>query len=466
MKNHQWLLLFLVITSIPSLAQDFPGYRAGNSGGVNAVFFNPANIADSRYKWDLNILSASGLLANNNATIRFKELRDFEDDKIKTQLFGSKADPANGLFSGSVAGPSFMFALDKKTSFAITSRARLLINANAIDGQLASKIIDQVNNGEELPYAIRSGENMRAASNGWTEFGLSAARVLSNKNGHFFKGGISLKYLAGSTAGYLYVNNLDATLDEDKASRNYILANSSGQIGVGFAGNSISNDFSFNDLLAFKSSGVAADIGFTYEFRPQCGSKKCEDGQGYKLKAGVALLDIGSIRYKRDNARSGSYNVDITGDEKFDLSTTEDLDPDEFKRFLSDRPQYFVSVPEGENSVMKVALPTTLQMEVDYLVHPRFYMNVAGQFSLNQTGDKPYNGRYYNSLTVTPRYEGRVWGVYVPFSYNGWSKMNAGLSIRAGAFFIGSGSAITALIGDSRQVDFHFGVRLHGPRLR
>ncbi len=30
----------------------YPGYRSGNYTGVNGVFFNPASIADSRYRWD------------------------------------------------------------------------------------------------------------------------------------------------------------------------------------------------------------------------------------------------------------------------------------------------------------------------------------------------------------------------------------------------------------------------------
>ena len=99
-----------MVISSSSFAQDFPGYRSSNYSGVNSVFFNPANIADSRYRWDINVFSIGTLLVNNNASFSFKELRDFEDDKIKTQLFGDKAGPASGLLTGNVFGPSFMIA--------------------------------------------------------------------------------------------------------------------------------------------------------------------------------------------------------------------------------------------------------------------------------------------------------------------------------------------------------------------
>ena len=47
------LLLLIFLQSVS--AQDFPGFRTGNYTGVNGVFFNPANIADSRYRWDFNL---------------------------------------------------------------------------------------------------------------------------------------------------------------------------------------------------------------------------------------------------------------------------------------------------------------------------------------------------------------------------------------------------------------------------
>ncbi|HJU45856.1 MAG TPA: hypothetical protein VJ647_03685, partial [Chitinophagaceae bacterium] len=89
-------------------------------------------------------------------------------------------------------------------------------------------------------------------------------------------------------------------------------------------------------------------------------------------------------------------------------------------------------------------------------------LNVAGQFSLVKTGTKPYNSQYYNGFAVTPRFEGKAVGVYVPVNYNELTKLNAGVSFRFGPLFVGSGSVLTALFGNSKQADFHFGIRFGG----
>ncbi len=457
MKNLRWLAAFLCI-GIPSFAQDMPGYRAGNYSGVNGVFFNPASIADSRYRWDLNLFSLSTLAVNNNASFSFKELREFEDDKIKTQLFGKNADAASGVLSAQFIGPSLMFNAGKKMTFAITTRTRVMMNAKDLDGKLASKIIDKISNDLDLPSAILSPSTMTASANGWTEFGVSAARVLCDKGVHFFKGGASLKYLAGTASGHMYVNGLQATLNEDAVKKNYIITDASGVVGVGMSGASISKDFDMNDLMKFNSSGLGADLGLVYEYRPG------GESTPYKLKLGIAILDIGAISYKKDNSRQGAYGIDISGSEKFDLSSLDGVDLDEFNGFFAGLPQYFTPIPDDGKDKIRVSLPTTLQLDADYHLARKFFINLAGHVSITKTKNKPYNSSYYNALTLTPRYEGRRFGVYVPVNYNGLNHLNAGISVRMGFFFIGSGSALTALVSNSKQADFHLGLRVNGLR--
>lgn len=60
---------------------------------------------------------------------------------------------------------------------------------------------------------------------------------------------------------------------------------------------------------------------------------------------------------------------------------------------------------------------------------------------------------------LTPRYEGKIASFWLPLSYNNLTKWNAGFSVQVGPVFVGSGSVLTALTGDSKQADFHMGVR-------
>jgi len=103
-------------------------------------------------------------------------------------------------------------------------------------------------------------------------------------------------------------------------------------------------------------------------------------------------------------------------------------------------------------------LPTTLQANVDWAINRGFFVDLAGQLSFKNKQDI-YSPFYSNNITLTPRYEGRAFGIYLPINYNQITNFNAGISLRAGPFFLGSGSVITALLDKSKQADIHFGIR-------
>lgn len=459
MKKLQWLVCSLALTA-PAMAQDFPGFRSGNYTGVNGVFFNPANIADSRYRWDINFISLGTVVGNNKASFSLKDIgNSFKGDTLENQLFGENAGPSSGTFNLNVVGPSGMFNVGKKMAFALTTRTRTMVTLADIDGKLADKLLSDFEEDASLPYTINSANNMRVSANAWTEFGASMARVLLDKGTHFLKGGVTLKYLAGAANAYLYIDQFKGTINADEVEGDAFLSNTTGQLGIGFGGVKL-NDFEAGDLLSFKSTGIGGDLGFVYEFRPGCegGNTKGRDENKYKFRIGAALLDIGSMKYTRDQQRSGGYDIHVTGSEAFYMSELKDAKLDDFKSVLNSHPAYFTALGDSSASY-KVSLPTTLQLDADYHFCHGFYVNIAGQLSMAKTDTKPYNTQYYNGFAVTPRFETKMLGVYIPVSYNELTKMKAGLSLRAGPLFIGSGSVLTALFGDSKQADVHFGIR-------
>jgi hypothetical protein len=95
----------------------------------------------------------------------------------------------------------------------------------------------------------------------------------------------------------------------------------------------------------------------------------------------------------------------------------------------------------------------------------KFYAELAGQMSV-VSKTNIYSSFYYQSLTLTPRYEGRRIGFALPINYNELTNFNVGLALRLGPCFIGSGSFLTALMDKSKQADFHFGFKFGGLRKR
>ena len=465
--KYKLLLAFITLfTSVSANAQDYSGYRSGNYTGVNSVFFNPANIADSRYRFDINLFSVNATVGNNQASFSLKDIgKSFDTDSLENKIFGANAGRSSGFVSTDFHGPSFMFNAGKKNAVAFTSRARVLANVTDIDGKLVSKISDDFNTDVSLPYTVASGEAMRFAVNGWTEFGVSFARVLRDKDQHFLKGGITLKYLAGAANGYFNLSSFSGTINNDAVNDDYYLSNATGRMSIGFGGVRIS-DLEPSELLEMKSTGFGADIGFVYEYRPEHQKFRSEDGKGwkrgqnkYKFKVGLALLDIGRIKYERDMERSGAYSVNITGNERFYLSELDSAGIDNYKDLFNSRPQFFTAETGNNDATYNVGLPSTLQVDVDYNVHKNVYVSLGSQFSLVNTNEKVFNSNYFTNFTLTPRYEGKTFGFYVPLTYNALTKFTAGTSFRLGPLFVGSGSVLSSLLGDSKQVDVHLGLR-------
>ncbi len=448
-------LIFCLFVFLRMFAQNYPGYRSGNYTGVNGTFFNPANIADSRYRWDVNLFGIHGGITNNNVSFKLKNLDDaFNDEKMDSLLFGSSGKSTNGAVNVDFFGPSFMFNVSKKTSIAITSRVRAIANISNIDGNF----IQSINNDFDgtLPFTLNSNANQKIAVNGWSDLGVSLGQVLLDNGKHFLKGGVTLKYLAGSGNSYINIDRLKGTIDQDLLLNPY-LTNASGTARIGYAGVDF-DEFDANDAFKFNGKGIGGDIGFVYEFRPDATLTEQYQNK-YKLKVGLALLDIGSLKYKPKPDEHGDYTINISNTDEW---YPEDLDGksiSEIKTYLDGSP-YFTD-NTGNLSSYKVSLPTNIQVNADYAINSKFYVELAGQINLAKK-DNYYNSFYYNSFALTPRFENSHFGVYLPLSYNAVSNFNAGISFRLGPVFFGSGSVFTALLDQSKQADVHFGVNFGG----
>ncbi|MBC7946778.1 MAG: hypothetical protein H7Y42_02780 [Chitinophagaceae bacterium] len=446
------LLTYLVFSSCFLFSQNFPGYRSGNYTGVNGVFYNPANIADSRYRWDVNLIGINGNLGNSQASFKLKNLGDVFNDNVDSLFFGNSEKESSGIIDMDIIGPSVMFSIGKKNSFAITTRFRAIGNVHDIDGNLIQSIDDE-NTG--LPLTLKSNSQQKIIANGWTEIGGSFGRILMNKGKHFLKGGASVKFLLGSANSFANITNLKGTLDEAFTGDVY-LTNASGRVAIGVAGVDFDN-FESDQIFASNGNGIGFDLGLVYEYRPEENNSKYANK--YKFRVGLALLDLGSITYKPKANEFGDYTINVPSGSQWFPSDLDGKSISEVKSYLDASP-YFTNNAINLGSY-KSNLPTTLQASVDYAINKHFYTELSGQLSLVSQSNA-YSAFFYNAFTITPRYEGRRIGFALPINYNKLTNFNVGASFRVGPVFFGSGSVLTALVGNSKQADFHFGIRFGG----
>ncbi len=457
-----YVVLLLVLPAISVFSQNYPGYNTGNFTGVNSVFFNPANIADNPYKWDVNLISVNATIVNDYATVDTKNLfKSFNSDSLDKIINRKNGTNANLSLDFDAFGPSFMFNLDKQSSIAITTRARFMLNGDKIPNNLLNTI---ENKGSNITFPSNANsKRFDITLNGWEEYGITYARVISDQKTNYFKGGITLKYLAGAGSGYFVTTNFNGTLDKDILD-NTILKAATGQLLFGYSGST-----KFNDVAKFKfnGSGIGADLGFVYEYRPDI--KSDEFAGRYKLKAELAIHDIGSISYDH-STDDGTYDLNTALNPRPFPLGSDTMQLARFSGVTTDFNTLRDAVKEADpmlkktsnaTNKYKMALPTSLTGAVDFNLYSSFYLNLGGMISLNKGASKAEKTHTVNYITFTPRYEKKAYGFYLPLSYNDISGFNAGISMRGGPFFAGSGSILsTVLSGKTSQADFHFGLHV------
>jgi hypothetical protein len=432
------LLLFCFFGSFfYARSQSYFGFRDDNFAGIQSVLFNPSNVVDSKYRADVTIFSASGTGQNDLYGINILDALDGDYD-LATDASKTFKSNNRGNFNVDILGPSFMMNITPVHSVALFTRVRSVTNLIDINGQL----IDEVNKDIDASNSfLITGGNPNGVTNSWAEIGASYATVLLDRDDHFVKGGITLKYLMAGVNGYINGSDLSVAFNKNNADPAM-----SEYLSTGTVRTAASYDYANGDNAKFDaaSAGVGVDLGFTYEYRTNCHT--CA-GNRYKFKAAASVTDIGKLNYK--NIVENTY--DITGRViQADIDDADDI----FEFFDSNYTK--ISSKKG----VKANLPTALHTNFDWNIDQRFYLNLSGDFNLVDA--KKINGTAIsNSVTFTPRYETRQFSFYVPVTYMQYSGTVIGAGFRAGPIFIGSGTLFSSLFSNnSKGCNIYAGLKL------
>ncbi|KRD06567.1 hypothetical protein ASE21_20280 [Flavobacterium sp. Root901] len=418
-------------------SQSYFGFRDDNYAGIQSVLFNPSSIVDSKYRADITISSVSATGQNDLYSVNFAQIFDggYDLDADARKNFKSNN---RGNFNLDILGPSFMMNINPQNSIGLFTRVRSITNVVDVNGQL----IDEVNKDIDASNSfLISGGNPNGVTNSWAEIGASYGTVLLDRDEHFLKGGITIKYLMAGVNGYINGNNLSVAFTKNNANPALSQYSSTGTLRT-----LASYDYENNQDPEFDmtSAGIGLDLGFTYEYRTNCHT--CI-GNRYKLKAAVSVTDIGKLNYK--NAVENTY--DLTGS-----VTQDDIDnSDDIFNFFD---TYYTKTASRKG--VKANLPTALHTSFDWNIDNKFYLNLSSDFGL--VDSKKINAAAIaNSIAFTPRYETRQFSFYLPVTWMEYSGTQIGTGFRAGPLFIGSGSLISNLFSNnSKGANVYVGLKL------
>lgn len=431
------LYFFLAISTFIS-AQDFLGLHSDNYAGALSALSNPANIADSRLKFDLYIMGTSAYGDNNYYYVDRNKLIDSKFEITKEDLNIYSSDRSKAAFaSNRTVLPSFMFNFGKNNTIAVNIGVRTYANVAGISDELANAAYYDFSDPSIFLKEI-SSDDVSYNQMTWGELGLTYARVIKDDNEHFFKAGASVKILQGLASSYMSIENLNMQVDTTN-----IYSFLSADVSYGYSENldlSDANNPVFNYAPRYS---VGFDIGGVYEWRPNYFNHKFDmdgetnlwrrDQNKYKIKAAVAINDIGGIKYNKGTySNDFSANVTVWNVDTFDVNGIAQFDSIVDTKFPS----------TSTTNSFKMSLPTSINLQADYYVGGAFYVNFSTNWA-NPLKNRNFHLNEYTNISIAPRIEFPWFGAGIPLSYNTLSAQRSeyvkmGLMLRLGPVTIGT----------------------------
>ena len=517
------LLTALIAGSfLTSKSQDYLGYSSSNYNGVTGVIINPANVVESRMKFDMTLFGMNFAAGNNYLGVKrmafnhsgslfggyYPAFQDpnFNDNYLYQSINGSEKSVFVGL---RIDGPSFMVNLNRKNAIAFTTASRTFFNADGIPEDLArlayydigrgvggTSINSLLNKNLEVP-------NFSVDFNSWLEYGLTFGHVFRDKDEHYFKAGLTAKYLQGLGSAYINSRNLKYVFNDT-------LLTISGDINYGHSenieipsgnapsttSNPILDDRTFNSTIGGGYPGLESfpgfgfDLGVIYEWRPKYADYKYDmDGQTglwrkdqnkYKLKVGLSVTDLGWMKYAHGKG-SNNFTIDTVipyrrflNNNIYQVVNGDTVKQVDYQVYNFDKTISDFSTPKNVEGTYNMYLPTKLTFQIDYNIWKDFYVNLTPSFAFQY---KNQNAKVHDwtTISLTPRWDHRWFGVSIPVTYSTFyaksdQPVNVGACFRIGPLTLGS-NRIATYLSDKQNIyglDLYMLLKIpvpyHGPR--
>jgi hypothetical protein len=454
-------------------AQEWMGYSTSNYAGINGVQSNPALITQTNYgKLDISIIAANVHVENNYMFVNSASITDpvnvFTDPNFAHRYVRQNFDLGNksAIVHANVQSPAFLLQITPRDAIGFCARPRVFVNADGVDRALAQLSYEGLN----YPFNWNrefSNDYMSVSANAWMEYDFSYARTWFQNDRYKLKGGITFKLLQGlEAAGIGFRDYRYNFYNSDTLG----MFNTNAQYGL--------NDHLYNQEFAFdfNAPGFAFDLGLTLEYTPNKKTKYglyrrsgkklkwpgifAPDETRYKYKFGFAANDLGAIFYQRaPQTRDFFVNVDSIPLNVFNGINSIGA----FNTALQS-----VVVMNGTDANMTMAMPAHINLFGDVRFNHNIGLHTQLTMAFNNGHATAFKNHFLYQLTVTPRWEIKWFGVYMPIWISQYlNAPNLGLSVRLGPLVVGTGDILGHLIKrEYADIDVHMALRLIIPHAK
>jgi hypothetical protein len=437
-RSQHFFITFLCFVFVTNLcAQNYKAIQGSSFAGTLGVGNNPASIVNMPFPWDVDVVSLQFANATNAITIKNFSL--LSSDK-KTSLSVNAGDYKRSEdFNFNINLLNTRIALGRKRAVAFGANLRGYGNVRTDPynyNDSLQNIRQFFNNNSNI-----DSYNAHLISSSWLEIFATYSQTVWENASARLNAGITVKVTRGVSGAFVQLQNGSAAFHNDPVSPYYTLTGGDAKYGYSYNYDGISGDKTnsqnVHDFIRNTRGNFSFDLGVEYLITQESTGIYGEDDDyfAYDWKIGLSLLDLGRNQYKYgDQSSSASHpnaNIsDSTLDNKFDFINS----VADFNDSLSTVVNNFTPV----TGKFRIRNPARLVINVDRLLQSNFYINadLSVNFAKLLAGNNLYVHEI-NLLTVTPRWETKHWGVYLPVQYNTDNKFWVGLAAKAGPLLIG-----------------------------
>lgn len=436
MKNLQILLLpLLTLAAISSSGQEALGLRLQQFSGINSTLLNPALGGLYHKKWDLNLVEVVSSVSNNYAFLENSKADEFNRYR-NIQNFYSRPDipadrnpgpnslvvdyytrnsPYYGDLTVNVLGPSFLVRLGQH-GIGFTTRVRM-----------ETETIFSSDLGYYTYFKNQGKVNLTPSHlNGlaWREWGLHYDYSIGSADDRRLILGFNLRYLQGYEGFTAY----NEQFSYERVAKDSFEV-SPGALTVAFTSANLGTDSDTPYKLQQQGKGWGIDLGLVYEYV----------GNRWNCNAGIALNDIGGIRF-RDRALLYQF--------RNATNFIFDIDPYKTWSGAADLPQKGAQLSElltGDpnaaliDSSFTVGLPTNLVLQAGFYKTEGLRFFAVYQQPLALRDNQLHKA---STLSLVSGWENNWVGAYLPLSLYRWQKLRLGAAIRLAFLTIGTDNLI------------------------
>ncbi len=429
-------ILFIVLFSkaIDGFAQNYHALNGSSYAGSLGVHNNPASIVNTPYKWDLALFGAQLKSSTNIVTIYDYSLLSNPQKSVYKLNEGSYERYGKLSFNFNLLNARI--ALGRRQAIAFGANVKSYTNVttspfNYIDTMKVSGDFFRINQpNTELSARIRSSS--------WMELYGTYGRTILDNETRRLNAGATIKLNRGLSGASAELRNASFTVTgTNQYSINSIVLQYLYSANYDKISKNKSSSSNFGDFVRYTNGGISLDAGVEYLIRdPGVPDFNTEDDYyDYTWKLGASILDAGFTNYKTslqvrqlNGIKAGVTNTSL--DNTFDSTVTSlPIFNDSLETIASS-----LAVPYGTFNIIN---PMRLVLNADRYIQGHFFINA--ELTINMAGifKKYLAVEEMNLLVVTPRWETRRWGVYLPMQYTTTNKFWIGGAFKAGPLVFG-----------------------------